>query len=104
MNEKPSPLDQYRQNLSMAQQIANKQGYQELVQYIGEQKRSEKLAKLNAMIAIGAIEEDEDIQYYKARLIEEGKAYFVSTRATEITLLGLILGDTKRKYKGRKIS
>ena len=99
---KTSVLDQYRQNLSMAQQIANKKGYSQLVEYIGEEKSAKKLAKLNTLIKLGIIKEDQYIKYYKERLIEQGKAYFVTKRANEITLLGLMLGDTKKRSSGVK--
>lgn len=97
-----SVLDQYRQNLSMAQQLANKRGYASMVQYIGEEKNAQKLAKLNTLIQLGIIEEDQDIKYYKTRLIEQGKAYFMTRKANEITQLGFMLGDTKKRSSGVK--
>lgn len=97
-----SELDNFRQTQSMAQQIANKTGYQELVQYIGDEYTSKKLARLNVLIRLGVVKEDDELDLILATLIEENKAYFVTNRATEITLLGLILGDTRRKISAIK--
>ena len=102
MPEKKTALDYYRLTPSMAQQIANKKGYKELVNYIGEEKNSRKLAKLNVLIDMGIIKEDEDIIYYKKQLIEIGKAYFVTRIANELTQLGLILGNQVKSIEGKK--
>lgn len=97
-----SNLDDYREKPSMAQQITNKEGYKELVQYIGNEEVAKKLARLNVLIKLGYVRETKVITLAKLVLIEENKAYFVSKEATEVTHLGLILGDIRKRGSGRK--
>lgn len=86
----------------MSQQLSKKEGYRDLVQYIGEEKSSQKLAKLNTLIRLKIIKLTPAIKYYKARLIEQGLAYFMTNRANEITNLGMMLGDVRKHIKGTK--
>ena len=87
----------------MSQQLSKKEGYRHLVEYIGSQESSKKLARLNVLIDLGYLDGSHaDIILLKKNLIEEGLSYFMTKIATEITHLGSMLGDQRKHIKGSK--
>lgn len=96
-----SKVDDYdaTQTRLMAQQITSKPGFQELVEYIGEETNMNELAMFNVALKLNLIKNTKAAQVYKAMMVEQGKAYFMTKRSSELTILGLILGDTSKRLR-----
>ena len=103
MSNKKSALDDFRQQTSMSQKLANKRGYSQMVEYIGDIDTALKLARLNVMIDQDLLKKgDPIVEYMKARLVEDSKAYFMTTRANEVSCLGMMIGDNRKRSSGIK--